>query len=315
MKNVNLKLLQTFLLAVEHGSFRRAAEDSNRSPSAVSMQIRDLEEQLGVSLFTRTAHKAVLTGEGKVLFDQVSQAMKDIQTGIERLRELSLERRSLIKIACAPTLASTRLGPILATFRLRYPRSMVEVHETSPAAALTLLQQQEVELYVGPELADLRDCAFEPLFDDRFVACAPPQFLSGRQAVSLAELGNTPLILLDRQTAVRTQIDRLAAAGDLALNVQYSVQNVQTAIALASAGLGVAILPTIALSMTANSLLRVMPISDRHATRAIGIIVTRGYVRHAYSEQLMDFIRAELQAAAPEPARQLASIHTALVSR
>ena len=44
--NVNLKLLQTFLLAAEYGSFRRAAEESNRSPSAVSMQIRDLEEQV-----------------------------------------------------------------------------------------------------------------------------------------------------------------------------------------------------------------------------------------------------------------------------
>lgn len=302
MKSVNLKLLQTFLLAVEHGSFRRAAEDSNRSPSAISMQIRDLEEQLGVSLFTRTAQRAVLTGEGEILFDQVHRAMKDIEAGIDRLKELSAERRRLIKIACAPTLASTRLGPILATFRRRHPRSMIEVRETSPAAALALLQQQEAELYVGPELPDLRAFAFEPLFDDPFVACVPPQFHAGCQALAIADLADTPMILLDGKTAVRTQIDRLCAARGLALNVQYSVQNAQTAIALAGAGLGVAILPTIALAMAANAPFRVVPVADAHATRAIGIIVTRGYVRHAYSEQLMDFIRAELRGPAPSAA-------------
>ncbi|MEI4261200.1 LysR family transcriptional regulator [Roseovarius sp. D0-M9] len=54
MSNINLKLFQTFLLAAEHGSFRRAAEESNRSASAVSMQIRTLEEQIGINLFHRT---------------------------------------------------------------------------------------------------------------------------------------------------------------------------------------------------------------------------------------------------------------------
>ena len=59
MSSINLKLLQTFLLAAENGSFRRAAEESNRSPSAVSMQIRDLEEQIGISLFIRTSQRDV----------------------------------------------------------------------------------------------------------------------------------------------------------------------------------------------------------------------------------------------------------------
>ena len=70
--NVNLKLLQTFLMAAEHGSFRRAAEESNRSPSAVSMQIRDLEEQVGMSLFIRTPQRAFIHADGGVMSSHVS---------------------------------------------------------------------------------------------------------------------------------------------------------------------------------------------------------------------------------------------------
>ena len=62
--NVNLKLMHTFLLVAEHSSFCRAAEVSNRSQSAVSMQIKQLEEQVGVALFHRTTRRVELTAEG-----------------------------------------------------------------------------------------------------------------------------------------------------------------------------------------------------------------------------------------------------------
>ncbi|TIM19825.1 MAG: LysR family transcriptional regulator, partial [Mesorhizobium sp.] len=130
MPSINLKLLQTFLRAAENGSFRRAAEESNRSPSAVSMQIRDLEEQIGISLFIRTAQRASLTPEGQILFEEIANVMSQVQTSLDRLTEVAARRKGKVQIACAPTLAASRLGDILATFKLRYPRSIVEVIES-----------------------------------------------------------------------------------------------------------------------------------------------------------------------------------------
>lgn len=293
--NVNLKLLQTFLLAAEHGSFRRAAEESNRSPSAVSMQIRDLEAQVGMSLFVRTPQRANLTPEGKVLYEQVSRAMAEVQAGLSRLSDVAAQRRGHVKIACAPTLASTRLGNILSTFKLRYPRSVVDVKETPPAGALALLQEQEVELYIGPEIPNLTDFQFEPIFQDRLAACVPPDFDDGAQGFRLAEVAHFPLIMLDRQTAIRALIDRIATEGEVRLNLQYEVQNAYTAVALASAGLGVAIVPSIAIPMLPLAEFRVVPITDTGATRAVGILTARGYVQHSYSEQLLELIRSELR--------------------
>lgn len=293
--NVNLKLLQTFLLAAEYGSFRRAAEESNRSPSAVSMQIRDLEEQVGISLFIRTPQRANLTPEGKILYEQVRQAMADVQAGLARLSEVAAMRRGHVKIACAPTLASTRLGNILATFKLRYPRSVVDVKETPPAGALILLQEQEVELYIGPEIPGLTEFNFEPILQDRLVACIPADFDEGAEVLTMAEVAHFPLVVLDRQTAIRALIDRIVTDGQIRLNIQYEVQNAYTAIALAAAGLGVAVVPNIAIPMLPTAEFRVVPITDAGAERAVGILTARGYVQHSYSEQLMALIRTELR--------------------
>ncbi|PWE53538.1 LysR family transcriptional regulator [Metarhizobium album] len=295
MSNVNLKLLQTFLLAAEHGSFRRAAEESNRSASAVSMQIRDLEEQVGISLFIRTPQRANLTPEGKILFEQIRRAMTDVQSGLDRLTEIAAQRKGRVHIACAPTLAASRLGDILATFKLRYPRSIVEVKETPPSAALLLLQEQEVEFYIGPEVPNLADFQFESIIDDPLVAAVPPDFDKGQKSFTLSSFAGIPLILLNDKTAVRGLLDRLVADEGISFNAQYEVESTQTALALATAGLGVCIVPSIAVSSRRDDGLRVVPIAHPQARRSVGIITARGYVHHSFSEQLMSLIRTNLR--------------------
>jgi DNA-binding transcriptional LysR family regulator len=295
MSNINLKLLQTFLLAAEHGSFRRAAEESNRSASAVSMQIRDLEEQIGISLFLRTPRRANLTPEGRILFDQVRRAMQDVQSGLDRLAEIAVQRQGRVRIACAPTLASSRLPDILATFKVRYPRSTVEVKETSPTAALELLKDQEVEFYIGPEVPHLADFQFESIIDDPLMVCMPPAHEILAQTLTFAEISNAPLIMLNDKTAVRGLIDRIIADEGVVLAPQYEVESAQTALSLASAGLGVCILPSIAIGGGREDGLRVVPLSHHQAHRAVGIITARGYVQHGFSEQLMALIRTNLR--------------------
>lgn len=295
--NVNLKLLQTFLLAAEHGSFRRAAEESNRSPSAVSMQIRDLEEQVGVSLFRRTPQSTSLTPVGEILYEQVSKAMADVQAGLDRLSDVAAHRRSHVSIGCAPTLAATRLGNILATFKLRYPRSVVDVKETPPTGALAMLQEQTIELYIGPEVPNMSEFHFEPILQDRFAVCVPAEYDDGAQSLSLADVAKYPSILLDTETAARGLIDRIVAEKGITLNIQCEVKYAYTAVALAAAGLGLAVVPFIAIPMLTTDDFRVVPLDDVDAERSVGIITARGYVRHNYLDQLMELIRTEVSSA------------------
>ncbi len=295
MTNINLKLLHTFLLAAEQESFRKAADESNRSPSAVSMQIRGLEEQIGVPLFRRTPQKVILTPEGRLLFDQVKRAVQEVQTGLDQLSDAAKSRRGHIRIACVPTLASTRLPNILAMFRVRYPRSLVEVREISTASILELLRDHAVEFGLAPAIANMGEFQFEPILDDPLFACVPPTMDEGWNEIGLSQLSGKPCILLSPSTAVRSTIDSAIEALGVTLDVQFEVQQATTAIALAAAGLGIAIIPKIALLFVGSPQFRVVPITNSVVHRRIGLITARGYVHHPISEQLMELIRTTLR--------------------
>lgn len=197
----------------------------------------------------------------------------------------------------APTLASSRLCNILATFRVRYPASVVRLKEMSPSGALSLLSEQEVEFYIGPELPNLANFEFRPALEDPLVAFIPAEYDDGAADISLSDIGDRPVILLDRQPAIRELIDRLLSLADIELNIQYEVQSTYTAKALAANGLGIAIVPQIAVAAEDSQLFRVVPIADPNAHRSIGIITARGHVQHGYSEQLIELICQNLKSA------------------
>ncbi|MBR0797944.1 LysR family transcriptional regulator [Bradyrhizobium jicamae] len=294
MSNINLKLLHTFLLAAEHESFRKAAEESNRSPSAVSMQVRDLEEQIGVLLFRRTPQKVMLTPEGRILFEQAKRALQEVQSGLDLLTESAQSRSRHIRMACVPTLASGWLPNILAMFKVRYPRSQVQLMEISTAPMLELLKRQDVEFGIGPQLPSMEDFEFEPILDDPLYACVPPAFDGGQSSIGFADLVDKPAILLSKSTAVRGLIDETLETLAIRLDVQFEVQAATTAVALAASGLGVAIVPRVALVQAGAQQFRVIPISDHVRVRQIGLITGRGQIRRPNTEQLIALIRSSL---------------------
>jgi DNA-binding transcriptional LysR family regulator len=295
MTNVNLKLLQTFFLAAEMGSFRKAADETHRSPSAVSLQVRELEKQIGVSLFVRTSQCAVLTPEGRMLLEQIRRTMTDVRAALEQLSDIALSRRGLIKIACAPTLASTRLPNILAMFRLRFPSSDVEVRELSTAGALDLLRGGKAEFFIGPAMPGMTDFHFESVARDTLCACVPAAYDRGQKQLSIRDLGGVPLILLDHSATIRGIIDSVAKELGFNFHVHYEVQQAITAIALAASGLGVAIVPKAALAQANTVTFRLVPLSDLGAHRDIGIITLRGYTGQTPARQLLKLIRNNLK--------------------
>jgi DNA-binding transcriptional LysR family regulator len=295
MANINLKLLHTFLLAAEKESFRRAADAANRSPSAISLQIRELEEQIGVVLFVRTSRRVLLTQEGQTLLAQVKKTVMDVNMVLDQLSEAAQRKRGYIVIACAPTLASSRMPNILANFKIKHPSVVVGVQEIPTEGALDLLESEKVDFFIGPPIPDMADFEFDAIGKDPLVACIPPAFDLGQKEISIGSLVNTPLILLNRTTATRGIIDRISAGLGVQLHAQYEVQNAITAIALAEAGLGVAIVPKGALRNANVGQSRIVALSNSGAYREVGVITRRGLSLHLHSQQLIKLIRSSLQ--------------------
>lgn len=291
LHNVNLKLLQAFLLVGETSSFRTAAEMSYRSTSAVSAQIRQLEEQLGVTLFHRTTRNVRLTDEGEQLLACARRALMEVEEGLRKIQEAADIRRGRVSLSCSPTLAATRLARVLAAFEKDYPGIEVFVRELSSEALMDSVRQREVDFGIGPVIAS-HEFSFEPLLEDPLYALVPKRFITtSKDTIALATLTNMPLLLLSQSNALREYLDTMLAERNLTMNTRYQFTQAQTLISMASAGLGAAILPRVVLPPVIDPNTYALRIVSPSLSREMALITVRGQSLSPASRRLAELLK------------------------
>ena len=288
---INLKLLQTFLLVGEHSSFRVAAEKSFRSQSAVSAQIRQLEEQLGVALFHRTTRSVRLTEEGQQLLQCAQRALLEVESGLRKIQESADIRRGRVSLSCSPTIAETRLARVLAAFEQEYPGIEVSVRELTSEALFNSVRKREVDFGIGP-LIDTAEFHFEPVLDDPLYALVPKRFLTTSKAtIPLATLTNMPLLVLNTATALRAMLETTMKERRLTFTTRYEFTQAQTLISMASAGLGAAILPKVALPPKIDASTYALRIVNPLLVRQVAVITSKGQALSPASLRLVQLLR------------------------
>ncbi|MGV2899073.1 LysR substrate-binding domain-containing protein [Achromobacter sp. AGC78] len=115
------RALRTFEAAARHLNFTRAADEVGLTPAAVSYQIKEIEEQLDVVLFTRTSRSIQLTSAGKVLFDAASDALDTLQRAAAKARRLSRGRTTQLRLSLGARFATHWFLPRLPEFRAAHP--------------------------------------------------------------------------------------------------------------------------------------------------------------------------------------------------
>lgn len=304
--NVNLKLMHTFLLVAEHNSFCRAAEVSNRSQSAVSMQIRQLELQLGVSLFHRTTRRVQLTREGELLLVCARRAVSELQSGLRQIKDAVDMQRGRLTLACAPTLAATRLPEILAAFQKSYPGVTAHVNELASSEMLDHIRRQDVDFGIGPRSPNAVEFHFQPILLDEIYALIPTCIdPARRESISLLELSHMPTLVLAGSSALHGMLEKAQKTAGVTLNIKYQVQQVQTQIAMAAAGLGAAILPRIAIPLKPDPRVRAVPIVDPPLVRELCVVTLRGQLLSPVAVRFVEML--QLLISRPEAARDVAT--------
>lgn len=289
--NVNLKLLQTFLLVSEHSSFRTAAEKTFRSPSAVSAQIRQLEDQLGVALFHRTTRSVRLTGEGLQLLECAQRALQEVDSGLRKIQESADVRRGRVALSCSPTIAETRLARVLAAFEKDFPGIEVSVRELTSAALFESVRRREVDFGIGPSI-ETSEFTFEPILDDPFYALVPKRFVTtNKSTISLSTLANMPMLVLNTATALRGMLEATLKERNLTFSNRYEFTQAQTLISMATAGLGAAILPKVALPEKLDPSVYSLRIVNPPLLRQVCIITLRGHSLSPASVRLAELLR------------------------
>jgi DNA-binding transcriptional LysR family regulator len=213
MPPVNLKLLHMFVAVAENKSFRQASEQLNRSQSAVSMQIKQLEDQVGVALFHRTTRRVELTNEGEQLLTHARRALDEWDNGLRQIRDIVDIQRGTLSIGCVPTIAATILPRALNVFQKAHPGININLRELAVYDLLESIRRREVDFGIGPTTRPSTEFHFNPVFDDPIYVLAGRSFpLGKRRTVDLADLCAFPILLNSKSAMLRTELDRALAA-------------------------------------------------------------------------------------------------------
>ena len=289
---INFKLLLTFLAVAEHSSFKKAADALFISMPAVSMQIKQLEEQLGVALFQRTTRKVDLTAEGEQLMITARRAMAELDSGLARLQQTVDVQQGHLSFGCVPTIASTRLPTILTQFAKKYPGVSLHVRELAQRELLEAVRRSEVDFGIGP-VEEKSDLDFSSIFIDEYVALLPKSYEDkGRAGISLRELSKLPLLTLGASTLFREHLNVALTTNGLVAERNYEFTHVTTLVAMAEAGLGIAILPRVAIPEKTR--LKTVKIINPVLTRTIGIVKIKGHTLSPAAARLVDLCNQQL---------------------
>ena len=275
--SVDLRHLQAFVSAARYRSFTRAARSLSISQPTFTVQIRQLEAELGVRLLDRDTRSVQLTRSGHDLLPVVERLLREINSVLDSTREASLSKSGLVKVGVLPSLAATILPPILARLRKEHPGVTIHMSEAPAQRIVGLVKDDEVDFGIGWWKVGDSEVQFTPLFRDRLCAIfRAGGKLDRKKTVLLRELASLPLILTARESSVRAMVDDAFEGMGSSIQPAWEVTHMSTALALVRAGLGVTILPGLVLEMDSGRRLRACPVRDPDLTRQIGIIRAAG---------------------------------------
>lgn len=247
--NLSLRQLRAFAAVAQESSITRAAARLNLTPSALSMLIRSMEEELGLSLFDRTTRRLVLTGAGQAFLPTVERIFSDLGAGLRDLRQHQLSEATQLRVAAPPLLSSTLLPQVIGQLRAQHPEIRVALADVPVDAVPALVRQGQVDLAVCTAHSDYADLSSTPLYVDKLMLVCPQTHpFALQQEVAWQQIVDEPLIVLQRGSGLRTLFDEALGRWEGRLQIAHEVSHVTTAIGLVANSEGVCALPSYAIS-------------------------------------------------------------------
>jgi DNA-binding transcriptional LysR family regulator len=234
----HLRALQT---VARFGSFSRAAAQLRLTQPAVSMQVRQLEDTLGVRLLERTGRRVRPTAGGSLLLEHAARALGELARAVERLHALRGVVAGPVRLGTGTAISMYLLPPLLRTLRARHPSiDLIVTTGTSPDVARAVA---EADLDVGVVSLPVRrrELVVAPFVDDEFVAIAAPRHWRSREPLDAAALQGERLILDQPGATSRRLADEWLHRRGVAPTIAAALSNTEATKELVSAGLGVSI--------------------------------------------------------------------------
>jgi LysR family hydrogen peroxide-inducible transcriptional activator len=272
MNNLTLRQLRYFEALARHGRFRLAADACAISQPALSMQIKELEEELGNDLFERSAREVKLTAFGQMFASRAH----DILRAVDELGDLARASRdpflARLRIGIIPTVAPYLLPAIINDLNATFDGIQIDVRETQTAKLVQELSRGDLDLAIvalpvsEPSLAELK------LFDEEFVLVRRLED-EGRPVPDRDMLREMRLLLLEEGHCFREQALSFCRIGQARPREIMEGSSLSTLVQMVGAGIGVTLIPEMAVPIeTRSAQVSIARFQSPRPSRTIGMI-------------------------------------------
>ena len=241
--NQNLSSYRIFYTVANTGNISKAAKELYISQPAISKSIQKLEESVGCKLFSRSSRGVVLTDEGKLLYEHVSEAFETLTMGEEKLKRSIELGVGHLKIGVSSTLCKYLLLPYLKEFIRQNPHISISISCQSTNDTLKLLEDNKIDIGLIGKPENLKNIHFDFLEEIEDIFVAAKDYLRNLKARGIQKdhiLQSSTLMLLDKNNMTRQCIDDYLQENQIIIKDSIDISDMDLLIDFARIGVGVA---------------------------------------------------------------------------
>ncbi len=249
MHNINLHQLATFQIVAKHCSYVRAAEELHFSQPAVSAQIHQLEESLGVKLFDKIGRKTHLTQAGEELYLYSQKIFSLIDETLDTMSALASPHSGRLSVGADTTVGTYVIPNLLGKFRQTYPKVEITLEVVNPTPLLEELRNNRIDMAIMSRIPDDAPVFAAPFASNELVLIAPPTHRLAGIKVPFEELAREHFLMRELGSGTRSALEAAFRDAGFPLQVSMQVGNNSAIKQSVAAGLGIALISRVAIEM------------------------------------------------------------------
>src|ERR1700722_18256546 len=274
--NVGLRQLRAFLAVARRGSFTRAAEDVALSQSAVSLSVRQLEDELGLKLLDRTTRQVQLTAIGSTLVATGSRLIDELDATLRELRDIGEQHRGRVVMACVPAVARSLMPKCVVYCATKWPSISLSIDDSAASEVIRKVARGEVEFGIASGEIASAGLLVQPLMDDPFrLVCRRDDPLAAKHSLRWTQLIGRRLVMLDNTSGSRQVIEAALSSTGTQVEVFLELAQPSSVLGMVESGVGIAIVPQLAAPRSDDAVLATLRLVRPAVNRTILLLRRR----------------------------------------
>jgi LysR family transcriptional activator of glutamate synthase operon len=289
---LELRQLQYFVKVARKQHVTQASEELHVAQSAVSRQIHMLEEELGVNLFVQKGRNVQLTPVGKLFLSRVESIMTELEKAVNEIHEFLDPEAGEIRIGFPHSVVLNLLPSVVAAFRKDHPNVKFVLKQGTYNSLIRDVTRGDIDLaFISPFPESHEYVTGEILLTEELFAILPPNHvLAEYQTIRLEQLKNEPFVMFSEDYSLRSIVMEACLKAGFVPHIEFEGEETDTIRGLVAAGMGVSLLPEMALANTLLLQPAKVRVVEPTNTRTVGFIRRRDEKLPLVSEVFSRFL-------------------------